>query len=207
MPLSSINCDADYYHSLCVRSLCEIGGDYYPVPMTAISLSALQAKKDLSITPKPLPSPPLVDFGLADSGAKVGYNKRQMHINPPHVVLEKQLSAANCWKFSGSQGHIAVALLDTILWTDFTFHFPDSLEITEKLKLASKIFVMRALVESENIVVQAHSFLANWEQFVTIQPLLDSLIFNSSMVFIEVARIFYNPSEGSHQTFPTHHPV
>ncbi|KAJ3887519.1 hypothetical protein GG344DRAFT_11642, partial [Lentinula edodes] len=172
------------------------------------------------------------DFGLADSGAKVlpaltsateeldslsfvagllsvlrGYDKRQMHINPPHVVLEKQLSASNCWKFSGSQGHIAVALSDTILWTDFTIHFPDSLEITEKLKLAPKVFVMRALVESENIVVEAHSFLANWEQFVTIQPLLDSLIFNSSMVFIEVARIFYNPSEGSHQTFPTHHPV
>ncbi|KAJ3963471.1 hypothetical protein EV361DRAFT_756182, partial [Lentinula raphanica] len=81
------------------------------------------------------------DFGLAQSGAKVvsaltspteglvplsyaaglmavlrGYDKSQMHINPPLVILEEQLSVSNCWQFVGSQGHATVSLSDTIIW-------------------------------------------------------------------------------------------
>ncbi|KAJ3901520.1 hypothetical protein F5879DRAFT_807146 [Lentinula edodes] len=230
-PLSSINCDADYYRSLCVGTLREIGDDHYPVP--AATAFPSHAGKDSSVTFKSLPgSPLLVDFGLADSGAKVlpaltsateelgslsymagllsvlrGYDKTQMHINPPHVVLEQQLSVSNCWKFSGSQGHIAVALSDTILWTDFTIHFPDPLEITERLEQAPKVFVMRALIELKNIVVQDRNLLTDWEKFVTILPLLDLSTFNSSVVFVEVARVLYDPLDGGHQLFSTYQSV
>ncbi|KAJ3897109.1 hypothetical protein F5879DRAFT_996599 [Lentinula edodes] len=180
-PLSAINCNADYYHSLCVGSPRGSSDVHYPVYTTTVCPPVSQAEKDLSVhPPEPLSSFPLVDFGLAIRGAEVfpaltsateelgslsymagllailrGYDKTQIHINPPRVVLEEQHS--DCWKFLGSQGHITVALSDIILWTNFTIHFPDSLEITERLRQAPKVLVMRALVEIENIAVEARS--------------------------------------------------
>ncbi|KAJ3755610.1 hypothetical protein EV360DRAFT_85748 [Lentinula raphanica] len=181
----------------------------------------------------PAPHHRLPDFGLAEGGAKVlsgltsptegirplsyfaglmailrGYDKTQMHINPPLVVFEEQLSVSNCWKFTGSQGHIAVSLSDTINWTHFTFHFPDHLDPSNiRLRQAPKTLIMRALVQKADVEVEDFSVLTAWESFVTVNQLLDSSLFNSSSAFLEVARVFYMPSKGGRQTFSTQIPV
>ncbi|KAJ3717803.1 hypothetical protein C8R42DRAFT_724016 [Lentinula raphanica] len=131
-----------------------------------------------------------------------------MHINPPLVVLEEQPSVSNCWKFHGSHGHITVSLSDTIAWTHFTLYFPDYLDASSsKLKQAPKVLIMRALVLKSEVEVQNLSLLTAWERFVTVDHLLDSSVFNSSSAFIDVARVFYTPSKGGRQTFPTQLPV
>ncbi|KAJ3822680.1 hypothetical protein F5880DRAFT_1483634 [Lentinula raphanica] len=186
-----------------------------------------------SISPYSSPQYLLPDFGLAEGGAKVisgltspteglaplsyaagllavlrGYDKTQMHINPPLVVLEEQLSVSNCWKFSGSQGHIAVSLSDTIIWTQFTLHFPDHLDASSsRLEQAPKILIMWALVRKSEVEVENVRFLTAWERFVTVKQLVDSSVFNSSSALLEVARILYRPSTGGRQTFSTQIPV
>ncbi|KAH7881584.1 uncharacterized protein C8R40DRAFT_1164993 [Lentinula edodes] len=240
-PLSSINCNADYYHGLCI-------GPSSQAPLETPSLSLLpttsiplppviaQADKDSDVSNQLVsldPIYPSLDFGLADSGAKAllaltsptegigslsymarliavirGYDTTQMHINPPRVVLEEQLSVHNCWKLAGSRGHIAIALSDTIIWSHFAVHFPDYLGITEvRLRQAPKTVVMWALVLTENVEVEARSLLTDWDRFVTVKALLDSSIFNSSCAFMEVARFIFKPSDGSRQIFPTQIPI
>ncbi|KAJ3898752.1 hypothetical protein F5879DRAFT_994467 [Lentinula edodes] len=240
-PLSTINCNADYYHVLCIEPSSQMSAETPSssvLPTTSIPLLPViaQSDEDLDVTNQRVsvdPMYPSLDFGLADSGAKAllaltsptegigslsymarlvavirGYDTTQMHINPPRVVLEEQLSMSNCWKFAGSRGHIAIAMSETIIWTHFAIHFPDYLGITEaKLRQAPKIIVMRALVLTENVEAEARSLLTNWEEFVTVRTLLDSSIFNSSCAFMEVARFIYKPSEGSHQIFPTQIPT
>ncbi|KAJ3819931.1 hypothetical protein EV361DRAFT_953510 [Lentinula raphanica] len=252
-PLSAINCNADYYHSLCdgheVRSPPTSNAlSFTPImPATSNTLAVVPSSTAATPTasntmmwisrkpdePDALPRNLVRDFGLAEGGAKVvsgltspteglgslsyaagllavlrGYDKTQMHINPPLVVLEEQLSVSNCWKFHGSHGHITVSLEDTIAWTHFTLHFPDYLESdNSKLRQAPKVLIMRALVLKSEVEVENLSLLTSWERFVTVDHLFDSSLFNSSSAFVDVARVFYTPSKGGHQTFPTQIPV
>ncbi|KAJ3808856.1 hypothetical protein F5879DRAFT_991864 [Lentinula edodes] len=242
-PLRAINCNADYYVSLCGRTEAaptETVSTYndalfgpatsaqfpYPPRPATTTTTTTQSEQETSVLQVPvlLDSPsrnflPL-DFGLANNGAKVlpaltsptegssplsGYDKTQMHMNPPRVVLEEEVLLSNCWKFAGSQGHIAIALSDSIIWNRFTIHSPDG-DPGVKLRQAPRVIVMQALVSQENILVDARR-LSAWEDFVVVEQLLDPSIFNSSTAFMEVARIVYMPSEGGQQMFSTFSPV
>ncbi|KAJ3754341.1 hypothetical protein EV360DRAFT_86925 [Lentinula raphanica] len=294
VPLSAINCNADYYHALCSGQ--EVGSPptaapnalsvdvthIVPAPANALTLGLSNPVTPISppatiathnpalttetsvvhvpdvmlnqphvfltepdVNPKesgiqvesifPYSSPRylLADFGLAEGGAKVisgltsptegltslsyaagliavlrGYDKTQMHINPPLVVLEEQLSVSNCWRFGGSRGHIAISLSNTIIWTHYTLHFPDHLDASNrKLEQAPKILIMWALVMKSEVEVENLRFLTTWERYVTVKQLVDSSLFNSSSALLEVARILYNPSNGGEQTFLTQLPV
>ncbi|KAJ3901615.1 hypothetical protein F5879DRAFT_991800 [Lentinula edodes] len=254
-PLSAINCNADYYVSLCGRTeaaptetvptyndalfgpATRAQFPYPPPPATTATTTATQSEKEFPVFQVPLllDSPPRnslpLDFGLANNGAKVlpaltsptegssplsyvaglisvlrGYDKTQMHMNPPRVVLEEELFLSNCWKFAGSQGHIAIALSDSIIWNQFTIHFPDG-DPGINLRQAPRVIIMQALVSQENILVEARSLQTAWEDFVVVEQLLDPSIFNSSMAFMEVARIVYMPLEGGQQMFFTFSPV
>ncbi|KAJ3768740.1 hypothetical protein FB446DRAFT_706787 [Lentinula raphanica] len=272
-PLSAINCNADYYHTLCdrheVESNIDASGITHIVPATtdaldhvptsapitsavATSTTVIQMahesdvrlnEPDVSldnldsevrpVSLHPLPRHLLPDFGLAGDGAKVvsgltspteglgslsyaagliavlrGYDKTQMYINPPLVVLEEQVSVASCWKFTGPRGHITVSLSDTIVWTHFTLHFPDHLDTSDrKVRQAPKILVMRALVLKSQVKVEDLSLLTPWERFVTVDQLLDSSLFNASSAFLDVGRVFYTPTKEGWQTFTTQIPV
>ncbi|KAJ3885612.1 hypothetical protein GG344DRAFT_82535 [Lentinula edodes] len=142
-PLRAINCNADYYVSLCGRTeaaptetVSTYNDALFGPATTNTTTTTTQSEQEFSILQVPvlLDSPsrnflPL-DFGLANNGAKVlpaltsptegssplsGYDKTQMHMNPPRVVLEEEVLLSNCWKFAGSQGHIAIALSDSII--------------------------------------------------------------------------------------------
>ncbi|KAJ3965791.1 hypothetical protein EV361DRAFT_954664 [Lentinula raphanica] len=281
-PLSAINCNADYYHTLCdgrevqsppssdtldVIHIVPATTNVFAHPPSSTTVltvtstapttvpqmvhepdafdesRAFPDEPDVNLDEsvvevKSIVSPPspqyfLSDFGLAESGAKVfsaltspteglgslsyaaglmavlrGYDKTQMHINPPLVVLEEQVSALNCWQFAGSQGHITVSLSDTIIWTHFTLHFPEYLDgNNRKLRQAPKILIMRALVTKSEVQLGDLDSLVAWEQFVTVDQLVDSSLFNLSSAFLEVARVSYRPLLGGRQTFSTHIPV
>ncbi|KAF5340838.1 hypothetical protein D9757_015439 [Collybiopsis confluens] len=60
-----------------------------------------------------------------------GYDKSQIHINPPSIVLEDGLDSG-CWKFEGSQGHVALSLTSPILWQGFGLHFPKKRSLTDE---------------------------------------------------------------------------
>ncbi|KAJ3911819.1 hypothetical protein F5877DRAFT_85510 [Lentinula edodes] len=203
------------------------------LPVTQIEENPAIKFDSLLLPQGPTSEHSLSDFGLAKRGARIlpaltstteglgslsyldgliaifrGYDKTQMHINPPRVVLEEQLSVSDCWKFAGSKGHIAIALLDTIFWKSFTVHFPHYPEIMEmRLREAPKEIVMWALVLTENIEDFGRSLQTDWEHFVTNSKQLDSSIFNASTALMEVARVVYKPTEGSHQIFFTRYPV
>ncbi|KAJ3885157.1 hypothetical protein GG344DRAFT_70780 [Lentinula edodes] len=169
-----------------------------------------------------------VDFGLAANGAKVllaltshtqgledisllqginalirGFDKRQRHINPPGVVLEDHLSVSNCWRFAGSQGHIAIAFSEVVIWQHIVIHFPYHGLSETMLKQAPKFLLLWALISKEGIQDETHDLVSGWERFVTWNHSLDPSKFNSSMAFLEVAKISYDPSAGMQQKFTT----
>ncbi|KAJ3806787.1 hypothetical protein F5876DRAFT_80349 [Lentinula aff. lateritia] len=254
-PLRAINCNADYYVSLCGRTeaaptetvptyndalfgpTTSAQFPYPPPPAATTTMTATQSEQEFSVLQVPvlLDSPsrkflPL-DFALANNGAKVlpaltsptegssplsyvaglisvlrGYDKTQMHMNPPRVVLEEEVFLSNCWKFAGSQGHIAIALSDSIIWNRFTIHFPNG-DPGINLRQAPRVISMQALVLQENILLEEHRLQTAWEDFIVVEQLLDPSIFNSSTAFMEVARIVNMPSEGGQQMFSTETPV
>lgn len=172
------------------------------------------------------------NFALADNGARVipaltsptagltplsffdklvilarGYDKAQMHVNPPRVVLEDYSTAADCWRFEGLHGHIAMSLSETILWHGFTLHFPDQHAITEDaLRQTPKELAMWALVSSDAKESKVTSHFADWKSFVVVGKLVDPLTFNSSVTFQLVAKVVHDASGGS-QSFTTQLPV
>ncbi|KAJ3898059.1 hypothetical protein F5879DRAFT_813137 [Lentinula edodes] len=167
-----------------------------------------------------------VDFGLAANGARAlleltshtqgmedisllqginalirGFDKRQRHINPPGVVLEDHLSVSNCWRFTGSQGHVAIALSEVVIWRHIVIHFPYHGSSETMIEQAPKSLQLWALISKEDIRGDTHNLVSGWERFVTRNHFLDSSIFNSSTTFLEVAKITYDPSAGMQQKF------
>ncbi|KIK56760.1 hypothetical protein GYMLUDRAFT_247540 [Collybiopsis luxurians FD-317 M1] len=184
------------------------------------SEESLLFPSDKTVSPLPY------NFALADRGAKVlpaltsrteglnrlslsawllalcrGYNLSQAHINPPRVVLEAPQSAFDCWRFNGSQGHIAFSLSDTIHWTSFAIHSPDHRELTsDQLRQSPQIFSLWALVSKEEWDPVTHN-LSDWEHFIVKEGLLDSSMFNASTGFLQVAQIVYIIDEDKPQHF------
>ncbi|KAJ3979785.1 hypothetical protein F5890DRAFT_1558329 [Lentinula detonsa] len=175
----------------------------------------------------PLPDYIRSNYALADNGAKViaaltsptaglkqssfvdnllilarGFDKNQMHVNPPRVVLEDH-SVSDCWKFEGSHGHLAVSLTDTIHWHGFTLDLPDQLMLSEDtLRQAPKELALWALVSKDEMDIGAPSLFSDWKSFLVVGQLLDPSIFNSSVVFQLVAKVSFDVLNGG-QGFST----
>ncbi|KAE9388708.1 hypothetical protein BT96DRAFT_1025316 [Gymnopus androsaceus JB14] len=194
-----------------------------PLSLTQIPSNSLP--RDLT---SPLPNYLLSNFALADNGAKViaaltsptaglrqssfvdrlliwarGYDKNHMNVNPPCVVLEDH-SAADCWKFEGSHGHIVLSLSDNIHWRGFTLHFPDQRSLSEDMiRQAPKELSLWALVSKDEVDPGTSSLLSDWKPFLVVGQLLDPSTFNSSNIFQQVARVSLDALNGP-QVFSTH---
>ncbi|KAJ3771921.1 hypothetical protein FB446DRAFT_617580, partial [Lentinula raphanica] len=166
------------------------------------------------------------DFALADNGARVlpaltsstvglgppsflsgliavarGFDKSHIHINPPRVVIEEHVSATSCWKFAGSQGHIAIQMSTPIHWNGVTMHFPEHEIVGEKLGQSPRAFALWALVSKGVEGLGVENVFADWEEFVIEKRLLESSIFNSTVTFIRVAEFTYEFWKGTRQRF------
>ncbi|KAJ3899553.1 hypothetical protein F5879DRAFT_810736 [Lentinula edodes] len=119
---------------------------------------------------------------------------------PPLAVLEQDIHVGYCWAFSGRHGHIALALLQAIIVTDFTIFYPSSAELTSnELQQVPKAIQLWALVADEFLSDSLQSTVVHWSNFSKKNrkpsPLRDDQSFEL------LANISYSLDQGIKQTF------
>ncbi|KAK1233201.1 SUN domain-containing protein 3 [Marasmius sp. AFHP31] len=62
-----------------------------------------------------------------------GFYHHHAHIVPPLAVIDSVIQIGRCWTFSGSTGHIGIALADPIVVTHVVLHHPDHRELSHGL--------------------------------------------------------------------------
>ncbi|KAL0573308.1 hypothetical protein V5O48_008649 [Marasmius crinis-equi] len=60
------------------------------------------------------------------------YYPQHLGITPPDEIIEDAVQIGQCWMFSGSKGHIGIALSKPIIITHITFHHPDRRELSHE---------------------------------------------------------------------------
>ncbi|KAJ3979397.1 hypothetical protein F5890DRAFT_1478565 [Lentinula detonsa] len=134
-----------------------------------------------------------------------GVDISQIESNPPLVILEDTLT--DCWRFQGRRGHVAISFADTDLLQSVSLNFPDQRLVTaDRLRQAPRELFFWALASLEQVNTSYKHLLKPWQEFVTVEDLVDRSRFNSSVEFFRVASFAYDPLNGL-QHFPLHHPV
>ncbi|KAJ3739001.1 hypothetical protein DFH05DRAFT_1530658 [Lentinula detonsa] len=124
-----------------------------------------------------------------------GVDMSQIESNPPLVILED--SSTDCWEFQGRQGHVTISFPDTSVLKSVLFNFPDQKLVTaDRLHQAPRELHLWALTPLEQLNMTSEDLLESWQRFVTVEELVDSSFFNSSVAFFQVAQLTYNPLDG-----------
>ncbi|KAJ3884299.1 hypothetical protein GG344DRAFT_84247 [Lentinula edodes] len=119
---------------------------------------------------------------------------------PPLAVLEQDVHVGYCWAFSGSHGHIALALSDAIVVTDFTIFYPHPAELTtNELRQAPKVVQLWTLV-ADGTPVDFGRSAAHWMRFAE-RNRKPSRLDGLSDSFYLIANITFAVDQGIKQTF------
>ncbi|KAJ4486612.1 hypothetical protein C8J55DRAFT_558603 [Lentinula edodes] len=125
---------------------------------------------------------------------------------PPLAVLEQEIHVGYCWAFLGPRGHIAFALSEPIVVTDFTIFYANPNELTTKeLQQAPKIIQLWALSapkSSQNVVQQKQ---IPWKHFAQTNRKPLQLGFSNS--FELLANVSFTLQQGTKQTFSVEAPT
>ncbi|KAF9060762.1 hypothetical protein BDP27DRAFT_1429708 [Rhodocollybia butyracea] len=123
-----------------------------------------------------------------------------LEIVPPVAVIEDLLQVGNCWEFSGSNGHIAIALPHAVKLTHFSMYYPPATELSSNhLRKAPTVVTLWALVPPTY-----HSTLkqtVSWKKFLVPHTSTKPLTLGQSNFFVEVASVNYMAANDIKQTF------
>ncbi|KAJ3872964.1 hypothetical protein F5051DRAFT_140526 [Lentinula edodes] len=125
---------------------------------------------------------------------------------PPLAVLEQEVHVGYCWAFLGPRGHIALALSESIVVTDFTIFYANPNELTTKeLRQAPKIIQLWALAAPNSSQDAVQQKLIHWKHFSSTNRKPLQLGFSNS--FELLANVSFTLQQGTKQTFSVETPT
>ncbi|KAL0065374.1 hypothetical protein AAF712_007579 [Marasmius tenuissimus] len=126
-----------------------------------------------------------------------GYYPQHVGIMPPDAIIEDALQIGQCWSFSGSRGHIGIALSQPIIVTHVTFHHPNRRELSHKSlgQLPSQLHMWSLLSDGEAVSLDPSKHpVSPAGRFITRKG------HHPSGDFVSLANLTYQSSPGQRNT-------
>ncbi|KAJ3979815.1 hypothetical protein F5890DRAFT_1420762 [Lentinula detonsa] len=131
------------------------------------------------------------------------YSPEQYFVpTPPIAVIEEDVRVSRCWKFSGSQGHVAVKLAKPIRLTNMTVYSPDHRELPSWRRAeAPKLFRVWALLPSDLAYPMSNVQTIDWQYFLIADGIQKPTVLEDASTFVRGNVISYDIAHGTKQTF------
>ncbi|KAF9041133.1 hypothetical protein BDP27DRAFT_1374409 [Rhodocollybia butyracea] len=122
---------------------------------------------------------------------------------PPIAVIEEDIRVNRCWRFSGSQGHVAVKLARGVRLTNVTVYYPDYRELPSwRQAEAPKLLRIWALLPPGGYQSTVTLHTVSWEYFSIADQIPKPMALEDGSKFVQGGVISYDIAQpGTKQTF------